>query len=144
MGTYRLALLKMLIDDLRQDRFVQSAVPDTLRIDHHDRSEIAGVEATGTSGENMARARVHPRVFQAAPEVSSQLRCARRRATWPMAEQNVMAVGRDDRPVLFRGTRFMSDRGERGRDLRCSVNQLYHGVGHLGLPGKGLAEDDLG
>ena len=143
MGADWLAFLKMLFDDLRQARFVQPAIPDAFRVDQHDWPKVAGVQTACTSDENVARAFIQAGIFQAVPEESSQLHGAGRRATGTIAEQHMVVVGRNDRPVRFRGSRLMTRGRERGCGPCRLANQLNSGVGHLDLRSKGCGEGDL-
>lgn len=95
MSADRLAIPKMPVDDLGQDCLVQSAVPGTVRVDHHDRTKVAGVQAAGTCGKNVPWALIHAGFLQPLSQEGTKLCSTGRGTTGPMAEQHVVIVRRD-------------------------------------------------
>ena len=72
MGTNRLTPSKMLVYDLRNHGLVQPAVPGALGVNHHDRSEVAGIQTASAGGKDVVRAIVESRLLEEFPEIGSQ------------------------------------------------------------------------
>jgi len=120
------------VNDSGDGVLVQSAIPGALGVNHHDRTQVAGVQASGASRQNVPGAPVQAFFLQAHSQPGADLGCTGCGASGALTEQHVMGVRRDNRPTGV-GRPGMAAAGSNGGiGIQGQSNGLRGGAGHLG------------
>ena len=107
---------------------IQPAIPGALGVYHHDRAQVAGVQAAGAGGQDVSGAVVQSSGLQTLSQVGAYLSRAGSGAAGPLAKQHVVGVRRYDGPVGVGRPCPAAGGGDGGPGLHSEADGLRGGI----------------